>query len=43
VSISTLRALHLSQRQYTLDLLDRFGFADCSPVSMLHVTVPADA
>jgi hypothetical protein len=25
--------LHLSQRQYTLDLLDRFGFADCSPVS----------
>jgi hypothetical protein len=27
------RTLHLSQRQYTLDLLDRFGFADCSPVS----------
>jgi hypothetical protein len=27
--------LHLSQRQYTLDLLDRFGFADCSPVSTL--------
>jgi hypothetical protein len=25
--------LHLSQRHYTLDLLDRFGFADCSPVS----------
>jgi hypothetical protein len=25
--------LHLSQRQYTLDLLDRYGFADCSPVS----------
>jgi hypothetical protein len=23
--------LHLSQRQYTLDLLDRFGFADCRP------------
>jgi hypothetical protein len=27
------RTLHRSQRQYTLDLLDRFGFADCSPVS----------
>jgi hypothetical protein len=27
------RTLHISQRQYTLDLLDRFGFADCSPVS----------
>jgi hypothetical protein len=27
------RMLHLSQRQYTLNLLDRFGFADCSPVS----------
>jgi hypothetical protein len=27
------RTLHLSQRQYTLDLVDRFGFADCSPVS----------
>jgi hypothetical protein len=27
------RTLHLSQRQYTLDLLDRFGFADCTPVS----------
>jgi hypothetical protein len=27
------RTLHLSQRQYTLDLLDRFGFAECSPVS----------
>jgi hypothetical protein len=27
------RTLHLSQRQYTLDLLDPFGFADCSPVS----------
>jgi hypothetical protein len=27
------RTLHLSQRQYTLDLLDCFGFADCSPVS----------
>jgi hypothetical protein len=27
------RTLHLSQRQYPLDLLDRFGFADCSPVS----------
>jgi hypothetical protein len=27
------RTLHLSQRQYTLDLLDHFGFADCSPVS----------
>jgi hypothetical protein len=26
------RTLHLSQRQYMLDLLDRFGFADCSPV-----------
>jgi hypothetical protein len=25
--------LHLSQRQYVLDLLDRFGFADFSPVS----------
>jgi hypothetical protein len=25
--------LHLSQCQYTLDLPDRFGFADCSPVS----------
>jgi hypothetical protein len=25
--------LYLSQHQYTLDLLDRFGFADCSPVS----------
>jgi hypothetical protein len=29
------RTLHHSQRQYTLDLLDRFGFADCSPVSKL--------
>jgi hypothetical protein len=29
------RTLHLRQRQYTLDLLDRFGFADCSPVSTL--------
>jgi hypothetical protein len=28
------RTLHLSQRQYTLNLLDRFGFANCSPVSM---------
>jgi hypothetical protein len=27
------RTLHLSQRQYTLNLLDCFGFADCSPVS----------
>jgi hypothetical protein len=27
------RTLHLSWRQYTLDLLDHFGFADCSPVS----------
>jgi hypothetical protein len=27
------RTLHLSQRQYVLDLLDRFGFADSSPVS----------
>jgi hypothetical protein len=27
------RTLHLSQRQYTLDLLDCFSFADCSPVS----------
>jgi hypothetical protein len=31
----TARTLHLSQRQYTLDLLDCFGFADCSPVSTL--------
>jgi hypothetical protein len=31
------RTLHLSQRQYTLDLLDRFGFADCS-----HVSTPLD-
>jgi hypothetical protein len=29
------RTLHLNQHQYTLDLLDRFGFADCSPVSTL--------
>jgi hypothetical protein len=28
-----VRTLHPSQRQYTLDLLDRFGFADCSPAS----------
>jgi hypothetical protein len=28
------RTLHLSQHQYTINLLDRFGFADCSPVSM---------
>jgi hypothetical protein len=27
------RTLHLSQRQYVLDLLDRFGFEDSSPVS----------
>jgi hypothetical protein len=27
--------LHLSQRHHTLNLLDRFGCADCSPVSML--------
>jgi hypothetical protein len=27
------RMLHLSQRQYMLDLLDRFSFVDCSPVS----------
>jgi hypothetical protein len=31
----TARTLHLSQRQYTLYLLDRFGFADCSPVSTM--------
>jgi hypothetical protein len=29
----SVHTLHLSQRQYTLDLLDRFGFADRSPVS----------
>jgi hypothetical protein len=29
----TACTLHLSQRQYTLDLLDCFGFADFSPVS----------
>jgi hypothetical protein len=27
------RVLHLSQRQYTLDILSRFGFDSCSPVS----------
>jgi hypothetical protein len=27
------RTLHLSQRQYILDLLERFNFSDCSPVS----------
>ena len=27
------RTLQLSQRQYIVDLLDRFNFADCSPVS----------
>ena len=27
------RTLTLSQRQYTLDLLDRFKFADCNPVT----------
>jgi hypothetical protein len=27
--------LHLSQCQYTIDMLNRFGFADCSPVSTL--------
>jgi hypothetical protein len=27
------RTMHLSQHQYTLDLLDCLGFADCSPVS----------
>jgi hypothetical protein len=26
-------SLSLSQRKYTLDILDRFGFADCRPVS----------
>jgi hypothetical protein len=31
----TKHMLHLSQRQYRLDLLHRFGFADCSPVSTL--------
>jgi hypothetical protein len=30
------RTLHLSQRQYILDLLNRFGFADSSPVLMPH-------
>jgi hypothetical protein len=25
------RTLHLSQRQYVLDLFDHFGFADSSP------------
>jgi hypothetical protein len=29
----THRALHLSQHQYTLDILSRFGFDSCSPVS----------
>ena len=27
------RTLHLSQRQYTLDILKRYGFDSCSPVS----------
>lgn len=27
------RTIRLSQRQYVLDLLDRFNFSDCSPVS----------
>src|ERR1700753_3563211 len=27
------RSLHLSQHQYTLDILTRFGFDSCSPVS----------
>jgi hypothetical protein len=27
------RTLHLSQRKYASELLQRFGFADCSPVS----------
>lgn len=27
------RTIRLSQRQYVLDLLERFNFADCSPVS----------
>lgn len=27
------RTIRLSQRQYVLDLLDRFDFSDCSPVS----------
>src|SRR6185437_1734920 len=26
------RTLHLSQHQYSLDILSRFGFSDCSPV-----------
>jgi hypothetical protein len=29
----SVRTLHRSQRQYTLDLLDPFSFTDCSPVS----------
>nr|GAT43152.1 predicted protein [Mycena chlorophos] len=32
------RTLSLSQRQYTLDILERFGLADCNPV-----TTPLDA
>jgi hypothetical protein len=27
------RSISLSQRQYTLDILERFGMSDCSPVS----------
>jgi len=26
------RIIHLSQRQYILDILERFGFSDCSPI-----------
>ena len=29
----TKRTLQLSQTQYMLDMLDRYGFADCSPVT----------
>ena len=29
----TTRTLQLSQTQYILDMLDRYGFADCSPVT----------